>query len=26
MLKMGGDVILSTSNEQLTQFVIIVGY
>ncbi len=26
MLKMGGDVILSTSNDQLTQFVVILGY
>jgi nitrogen fixation/metabolism regulation signal transduction histidine kinase len=26
MLKMGGDVILSTSNEQLTQFVVVLGY
>ena len=26
MLKMGGDVILSTSNENLTQFVVILGY
>jgi nitrogen fixation/metabolism regulation signal transduction histidine kinase len=26
MLKMGGDVILSTINEQLTQFVVVLGY
>ena len=26
MLKMGGDVILSTSNKHLTQFVVLLGY